>query len=76
MLAGYYGGWVDMLISRLFDIMLAFPAILLAIAIVAILGPSLENALIGPTAWLPLLSKPRWGLAQPSWKRLPLVFWV
>ncbi|GGK30523.1 diguanylate cyclase [Caldalkalibacillus thermarum] len=46
MLAGYYGGWVDMLISRLFDIMLAFPAILLAIAIVAILGPSLENALI------------------------------
>lgn len=34
-----------MLISRLFDILLAFPAILLAIAIVAILGPSLQNAL-------------------------------
>lgn len=34
------------MISRLFDIMLAFPSILLAIAIVAILGPSLENALI------------------------------
>ncbi|WP_420908785.1 nickel transporter permease [Brevibacillus humidisoli] len=45
-LAGYYGKWVDMLISRLFDIMLAFPAILLAIAIVAMLGPSLQNALI------------------------------
>ena len=45
-LAGYYGRTVDMIISRLFDIMLAFPSILLAIAIVAILGPSLQNALI------------------------------
>ncbi|CAM3766582.1 nickel transporter permease [Alkalicoccus chagannorensis] len=45
-LAGYFGRWVDMLISRVFDIMLAFPSILLAIAIVAILGPSLQNALI------------------------------
>ncbi|UCZ55415.1 ABC transporter permease [Bacillus shivajii] len=45
-LAGYYRRWVDMLISRIFDIMLAFPSILLAIAIVAILGPSLQNALI------------------------------
>lgn len=44
--AGYYGRWIDVLISRLFDIMLAFPSILLAIAIVAILGPSLQNALI------------------------------
>ena len=45
-LAGYYGRWVDTIISRLFDIMLAFPSILLAIAIVSILGPSLQNALI------------------------------
>lgn len=45
-IAGYFGRWVDMLISRLFDIMLAFPSILLAIAIVAILGASLQNALI------------------------------
>jgi len=44
--AGYYGRWVDTIISRFFDIMLAFPSILLAIAIVAVLGPSLENALI------------------------------
>ncbi len=44
--AGYFGRWVDMIISRIFDILLAFPSILLAIAIVAILGPSLENALI------------------------------
>jgi peptide/nickel transport system permease protein len=45
-LAGYYGRWVDTVISRSFDIMLAFPSILLAIAIVTILGPSLQNALI------------------------------
>jgi peptide/nickel transport system permease protein len=45
-IAGFYRGWLDTVISRLFDIMLAFPSILLAIAIVAILGPSLQNALI------------------------------
>ncbi|SET71579.1 peptide/nickel transport system permease protein [Salinibacillus kushneri] len=45
-IAAYYGRWVDTLISRIFDIMLAFPSILLAIAIVAILGPDLQNALI------------------------------
>jgi len=44
--AGYYGRFVDTLISRIFDIMLAFPSILLAIAVVSILGPSLQNALI------------------------------
>jgi peptide/nickel transport system permease protein len=45
-LAGYFGKWTDTIISRIFDIMLAFPSILLAIAVVAILGPSLENALL------------------------------
>ncbi|MEI3597444.1 MULTISPECIES: nickel transporter permease [unclassified Oceanobacillus] len=45
-IAGYFGRWVDMIISRIFDILLAFPSILLAIAIVAILGPSLQNALL------------------------------
>ncbi|SER06458.1 ABC transporter permease [Piscibacillus halophilus] len=45
-IAGYFGKWVDMVISRIFDILLAFPSILLAIAIVAILGPSLQNALV------------------------------
>jgi peptide/nickel transport system permease protein len=44
--AGYYGRFVDTIISRIFDIMLAFPSILLAIAVVSILGPSLQNALI------------------------------
>jgi peptide/nickel transport system permease protein len=46
LLAGYYGRWIDTIISRFFDILLAFPSILLAIAIVAMLGPSLMNALI------------------------------
>lgn len=45
-ISGYYGRWIDTIISRIFDIMLAFPSILLAIAIVSILGPSLQNALI------------------------------
>ncbi|MBA4535658.1 ABC transporter permease [Bacillus aquiflavi] len=44
--AGFYGRWIDTVISRIFDIMLAFPSILLAIGIVAVLGPSLQNALI------------------------------
>lgn len=46
LMAGFFRGWIDNLISRIFDIMLAFPSILLAIAIVAILGPGLVNALI------------------------------
>ncbi|REJ16777.1 MAG: peptide ABC transporter permease [Caldibacillus debilis] len=45
-IAGYYGGIIDGIISRFFDILLAFPSILLAIGIVAVLGPSLRNALI------------------------------
>lgn len=45
-ISGYYGKWIDTIISRFFDIMLAFPSILLAIAVVSILGPSLQNALI------------------------------
>lgn len=46
LMAGYYGGLIDMLVMRFMDIMLAFPAIILAIAIVAILGPKLQNAMI------------------------------
>lgn len=43
--SGYLGGWVDSLVMRIMDIMLAFPALLLAIAIVTILGPGLLNML-------------------------------
>jgi len=46
LLAGYLGGWVDQLIMRFMDIMLAFPDILLAIVIIAILGPGLGNVMI------------------------------
>jgi peptide/nickel transport system permease protein len=44
--AGYFGGWVDTVLMRFADILFAFPAILLAIAIVAALGPSLVNAMM------------------------------
>jgi peptide/nickel transport system permease protein len=46
MSAAYYGGALDNLIMRLMDVILAFPYILLAIAVVAILGPGLQNAMI------------------------------
>lgn len=45
-LAGYFGGWFDELVSRAIDILLAFPGLLLAIALVAVLGPSLMNVLL------------------------------
>ena len=46
LIAGYAGGAWDMALMRLMDMMLAFPSILLAIVIVAVLGPSLGNAMI------------------------------
>lgn len=48
-IAGYFGGLVDDLVSRLIDILLAFPGLLLAIALVAVLGPSLPNVLFALT---------------------------
>ena len=45
-LAGYFGSWVDALIMRVMDIILAFPPLLLALVLVAILGPGLFNAMI------------------------------
>ncbi|MCY4464553.1 MAG: ABC transporter permease [Chloroflexi bacterium] len=47
--AGYVGGRVDNVIMRLMDVVMAFPALLLAISIVTILGPGLTNALLGIT---------------------------
>jgi peptide/nickel transport system permease protein len=44
--AGYFGGWLDDIISRTIDVLLAFPGILLAIALVAVLGPSLSNVVM------------------------------
>ena len=46
LIAGFYKGWVDSLIMRVMDIILAFPSLLLALVLVAILGPGLFNAMI------------------------------
>ena len=46
LVSGYWGGALDQVLMRAMDLMLAFPSILLAIAIVAILGPGLENAML------------------------------
>jgi len=53
LVAGYYGGWVDSLLMRFTDIVLAFPGFVLALAIISILGPSLTNAMIavGIASW-------------------------
>lgn len=41
--AGYFGGWVDMLLMRITDVFLGFPAVVLTLAIVAVLGPGIVN---------------------------------
>jgi peptide/nickel transport system permease protein len=46
LLAGYYGHWLDSVLMRVIDVMLAFPGILLALGIVAVLGPSLTSLMI------------------------------
>lgn len=46
LLAGYYRGWLDNVLMRIMDVLLAFPSILLALAIVGALGPGLTNAVI------------------------------
>ncbi|MDP3899267.1 MAG: ABC transporter permease subunit [Mesorhizobium sp.] len=45
-IAGYFGGWIDTVIMRIMDIILAFPSLLLALVLVAVLGPGLTNAMI------------------------------
>lgn len=46
LLAGFFGGWVDAVLMRIMDIILAFPSLLLALVLVAVLGPGLTNAMI------------------------------
>jgi peptide/nickel transport system permease protein len=46
LVAGYYGGWADTIIMRLMDVQLAFPGLLVAICIIAIIGPGLENVIL------------------------------
>lgn len=54
--AGYFGGKVDLVMMRITDIFLSFPSLILSLAFVAALGPSLNNAIIaiGLTAWPPI----------------------
>ena len=53
--AGYFGGWVDEILMRITDIFLAFPKLILALALVAVLGRGMENAIlaIAITSWPP-----------------------
>jgi peptide/nickel transport system permease protein len=46
-IAGYFGGWVDAIISRVTDVMIAFPFFVLVIAVIAIVGPGVKGMLIG-----------------------------
>lgn len=56
--AGFFGGWVDAILMRLVDITMAFPPILLAMAITASLGPGIRNALIAMVlVWWPIYAR-------------------
>lgn len=55
-IGGYVGGWLDNVIMRLMDVLLAFPSLLLAIAIVTVLGRGLQNALLA----IAIVSIPRY----------------
>lgn len=55
-LAGYFGGWIDLILMRIVDVFLAFPSLILALAFVTALGPGIENAVIALSlsAWPPI----------------------
>ncbi len=58
MIAGYFGRWVDNLISRTLDMILVLPAMLLAVTLIAILGPgSAVAALAIAVIYLPILAR-------------------
>ncbi len=58
MIAGYFGGWLDNVLMRIVDALLAFPALLLALTISAVLGPNLRNTIIAiGVAFTPYLAR-------------------
>ena len=58
LVAGYFGKWIDSILMRIVDLILAFPALLLAILMVAILGPSLRNAMLAiAVAFIPVFAR-------------------
>lgn len=59
LIAGYYGRWLDAIMMRIMDVWIALPIILLALAIVTVLGPGLVNIMIAiGIAWIPTM--PAW----------------
>ena len=58
LISGFFGGWIDTLVMRVIDIMYAFPGIVLAILVVAVMGPSLFNLIVVLAIWAtPTLSR-------------------
>ncbi len=58
LLSGYFGGWIDNLLMRTMDVLLAFPAILLAVTIMALLGPNTTNVMIAiGIAYIPIFAR-------------------
>ena len=57
-LAGFYGGWISMVLMRIMDVLFAFPSVLLALGITAALGPSLTNAMLAISiVYLPIFAR-------------------
>ena len=57
-IAGYWGGWSDRIIMTLVDLVLAFPSLILALAVSAALGPGLRSAIIAAAAvWWPVYAR-------------------
>ena len=58
LVSGYFGGWIDSVVMRCMDVLLAFPAILLAVVIMALLGPSTTNVMIAiGIAYIPVFAR-------------------
>jgi len=58
LMGGYVGGWPDLLIGRVMDVLFSFPTLILAIAIAAMLGPGLNNAALAiAVVYVPLFSR-------------------
>jgi len=58
LISGYFGGWLDSVVMRCMDVLLAFPAILLAVVIMALLGPSTTNVMIAiGIAYIPVFAR-------------------
>ncbi len=58
LVSGFLGGWLDLVIGRVMDVMFAFPTLILAIAVAAMLGPGLDNAALAiAVVYVPLFSR-------------------